>query len=205
MNPLSKIVQPVDTLFKTMANGINDSLSTPINYTQAPAAIPTKIQSSPITTPSGLHASSVPLTWLPHIQAVYKQYPTMPKGLLEATLHQESGMGQNDVNYNPQIGESAWLAGLTAVAKEELTKHGLKPDFDSQAGVIHAVGDYLNLIKDRHDKTGKVVNTITDPVELYNGYYKTDSGLKLSKKQLDQFRNLINYYAQAHPSPIGTQ
>lgn len=201
---LSNIGKAVGAPFKAVGNGVLDLLSSHVSYSappQAPAAmVAPKVTTPPIigSLPSGTKVAPLPPQWVKPVEMAYQKYPTVPKGLVEAILHQESSMGSNDANYNPDIGESAWLAGLTKGAKEEIARRsGQNPDFDSQEGVINALAAYLSLVQNRHDSTGKVVKTIQDPFELYNSYYKTESGHSLTKKQQKDFKDLVAHYAQS--------
>lgn len=165
----------------------------------APAAPTEPVQRFPsdvVDLPTG-QARTLPERWKPLVQTAYQKYPQVPKGLLESILQQESSMGTNDASYDPSIGESAWLGGLTKSAKDELMRRtGKEPDFQTQNGAIDSMAQYLSLIKDRHNDKGEVVNTVNDPVELYNQFYKTDAGHKLTDKQLAHFKDMINHYSK---------
>lgn len=194
MPPLiNKAINTVTAPIKAIGGVANDLLSSHMTYTAPPPA--PMVQAPPAST-TAPKVTPVPPEWSQAVKTAYQNYPTVPKGLIEAVLHQESSMGKNSANYNPSIGESAWLGGLTKTAKSELEKHGLTPDLNTQAGVINAIAGYLSLVQNRHDASGKIVRTITDPVDLYNNYYKTTAGLKLSKKQIQNFKDMVTHYAQ---------
>lgn len=109
---------------------------------------------------------------------------------------QESSMGTADANYNPDIGESAWIGGMTKAAKAELERNGIAVDLDTQAGVIDAIAAYLNLKRTVLNPGAKTPVEYKDPVNLYVQRYKTAAGLKLSKEQEQRFRDYLSYYAQ---------
>ncbi len=198
---IQKAIGAVGAPFKAIGDKALDLVSSHVSYsapTPPPQMVAPKVALPPVigSLPSGTKVAPLPPQWVEPVKQAYQQYPDIPKGIVEAILHQESSMGSNDTNYNPQIGESAWLAGLTTGAKEEIVRRlGQTPDLDSQAGTIQAIAAYLSLIRNRHDESGKVVRTVDDPFELYNDYYKTDSGHKLSKKQMKDFKDLVSYYA----------
>jgi hypothetical protein len=155
-----------------------------------------RFQSEPIDLPTG-KARTLPKNWAPYVKTAYEKNPNLPKGLIQAILQQESSMGSNDASYNPQIGESAWLGGFTQAAKDELKRRtNQDPDLHTQDGVIQSIAQYLSLVKDRHNDKGEVVNTIEDPTELYNNFYKTASGHKLTDAQLKHFKAMVEHYAK---------
>jgi hypothetical protein len=183
------------------------SYSAPEETMKGPMEAPTMPQEAPqeptprflsdvVELPTG-KARTLPKNWKPYVQTAYEKNPNLPKGILEAILQQESSMGSNDGSYNPEIGESAWLGGFTQAAKDELKRRtNQDPDLHTQNGVVQAMAQYLSLVKDRHNDKGEVVNSIEDPVELYNDYYKTTSGHKLTPEQLKHFKSMIDHYSK---------
>lgn len=164
--------------------------------TASAAGFPEGYRPSTATTTDGVKLHTVPPQWQDSIQSAYDSHPALQKypGLLEAVLMQESSMGTNDKNYNPNIGESAWLGGVTKTMTDELARNGIKANVDTQQGVINAIADYLSLKSTVTNPTTKEKITYKDPVNLYLQRYKTSAGIKLSQAQVDKFRSYINYY-----------
>lgn len=150
-----------------------------------------------VETKKGNEVTPLPKEWKSEIDKQYKAHPALQKypGLLEAVLMQESSMGKNDANYNPDIGESAWLVGFTKDAKKELESKGITVDLNTQSGVIKAMADYLDLkstvVRENGDKV-----VYKDPVNLYNQRYKTVAGIPLNAKNLGKFRDYIEYFRE---------
>lgn len=139
----------------------------------------------------------VPQEWKKPIADVYKKYPKLPKGYMEALLMQESSMGTNPTNYNSQIGESAWLGGLTSVARQDLARKGIQSDFNTQAGAIQAAGDYSAMRQSGVDDKGTPFE-YKDPLELYENRYKTRSkrSLPLRPSARQQFIDSVAFYSK---------
>ena len=158
----------------------------PLKETDAPLA----------TTSSGVNLRNVPENWKSHISDAYNSHPSLQKykGLLEAILMQESSMGTIDTNYNPQIGESAWLGGATDMLKKELENKGIKYDLNTQGGVIKAMAAFLDIKRKVLNPGSTIAKEYTDPVNLYLQRYKTVAGHALSAEQVNRFREYINYY-----------
>lgn len=66
----------------------------------------------------------------------------VPPYLLAATFHQESTAGMNKTNYNPKIGEYAWMMGMTDSARKTLEQNKYKVDLNSEQGVFNASALY---------------------------------------------------------------
>ena len=115
------------------------------------------------------------------IQSAYKQNPTMPKGMLEAIAMQESSMGTNRANYNPSIGKSAWMFGMTPIAQQELARRGIKTDLNSPGGAARAAAAYLSL------SNGKYPDHATWYKQGYNGSSTTPFNA-------GRFSNMVGYY-----------
>ena len=160
------------------------------------AEFPPGYQPPTATTTDGVNVRQVPEQWQSNIDQAYQSHPALQKypGLIQAILMQESSMGTADANYNPKIGESAWLGGLTNTMKAELVRNGIKVDANSQKGVINAIADYLTLKSKVTNPGSKVTTSYKDPVNLYLQRYKTASGVKLSPKAIARFRSYVNYY-----------
>ena len=138
----------------------------------------------------------VPEQWKPAIQAMYSHYPSLPKGVLEATLMQESGMGTNSAAYHPSNGESAWIAGVTPAAKTHLAQRGISPDLNTQAGAIQGMAHYMAARQSGVDDKGKSF-TYNDPSKLYFDRYKTNStsSLPATGTARSNFKTYVDYYA----------
>jgi hypothetical protein len=139
----------------------------------------------------------VPQAWQPVIQAMYKQYPNLPRGVIEATLMQESSMGTNPAAYHPQNGESAWIAGITPAATQHLTQRGIKTDQNTQAGAIETAAHYLGTRQSGVDDKGKPF-TYNDPSKLYFERYKTNSAdsLPATTTARNNFKTYFDYYSK---------
>lgn len=148
------------------------------------------------TTSTGINLRQVPENWKSHIAEAYNSHPSLKKyqGLLEAILMQESSMGTIDTNYNPKIGESAWLGGATEMLKKELENKGIRYDLNTQRGVIKAMAAFLDIKRKVLNPGSDIVKEYEDPVNLYLQRYKTSAGHALSPEQVNRFREYINYY-----------
>lgn len=137
---------------------------------------------------SGAEVRPVDPKYAKSISRAYEKYPRIPKGLIEAVLMQESSMGTNSRNSNPNIGMSAWLVGFTDIAKKEL---GIK-NIDTINQAIDAMAAYLDKKIDFVPADGSKKKEILDPVELYFKRYNTT--VKDEEVQ-NKFRDIVNYYA----------
>lgn len=116
------------------------------------------------------------------IANTYINNPDLPKGVIEALLMKESSMGYDDNNKNKDIGEYAWLGGMTRIAKKELIRHGIVPDLNTKQGVLDAMAKFW-LIKSKGDP---------DILHTYNFDYSSG---KLDDKKLNQFKEMYDYYS----------
>lgn len=164
--------------------------------TASAAGFPEGYQPPTATTTDGVNLRTVPPQWKGNIESAYNSHPELQKypGLIEAILMQESSMGVNDRNYNPKLGESAWLGGVTDIMKKELERNGKTVDTNSQKGVINAIADYLSLKSKVTNPGSKTSSSYKDSVNLYLQRYKTASGVKLSQEAIQRFRSYLNYY-----------
>lgn len=93
--------------------------------------------------------------------------------MLRTILSLESSALEDKTNRNPKIGEYAWVAGLTDLAKKDLQKMGFTPDFNSIQGALNAAAIYAGQrmsVYDYDPKTNtRTLNPITDT-------YKKDFG-----------------------------
>lgn len=151
---------------------------------------------------TGTTVRAIPDIFKRTIENAYARNPTLPKGIIEATIMKESSMGTNRSNYNPDIGEYAYLVGFTNIAKRELLKKGIVPDFSTKQGAINALADYMALRQKVHDDVGNVVRTREDPVEIYDSGYSSG---KLTPEQLQSFKDMVEYYKSGGQKPLQTQ
>jgi hypothetical protein len=79
------------------------------------------------------------------LETAYAQNPAMPRGMLESTAMQESSMGTNKANYNPSIGQYAYVFGLTPVAVKELSMKVIPTNLNTLGGAARAAAAYLSL------------------------------------------------------------
>lgn len=187
-----------------IASRIGDFLTNTVTYTkQTPPAPPAPLPGTPTfaktVAPNQPNTPRpVPAEWQPTIQAMYKQYPTLPKGILEATLMQESGMGTNPSQYHAPNGESAWITGMTPVASSHLAQRGLKPDLNTQAGAIQGMAHYFGTRQSGVDDKGKSF-TYKDPTKLYFERYKTNSSntIATTSEAKKNFKSYVDYYSNS--------
>lgn len=129
----------------------------------------------------------------PVVESVYKEHPNLPSGIIEAVLQKESSMGTNRDNYNPNIGEFAWLVGLTKGALKDLDNKGIEYDVDTKSGAIRAAAEYLNLRqKEISEKTGEE-KFYTDARELYFNRYAPQADKKKDWKTVDTY---VRFYGK---------
>lgn len=140
---------------------------------------------------TGTTVRDIPSKLVGAVAMVYQKHPDLPKGIVEAVLQQESSMGTARNNYNPDIGEYAWLVGFTKIAKKELIRNGIHPDLSTPIGAINAMADFIALKQHIKDETGKVVQNRTDPVDIYNSTYSSG---KLKPETLQQFKEIVQYH-----------
>jgi hypothetical protein len=104
----------------------------------------------------------------------------VPRGILPAIYAQESSAGNNDTNYNPKIGESAWLYGLTNNAKQELMTNPKtkteKWDFHTQQGAANAAATYWALRSNIYGYDKKTNTQTLDKTAAEK--YKANEGLR---------------------------
>ena len=134
----------------------------------------------------------VPLMWKPAITAAYKANPKIPKGLLEATLMQESSMGTT---------VKGDVAQLDDIANKAL---GYKTDAKTPAESIKRMGEYYTKIAipfvypEGHEKAGESTE-YKNELRLYKERYnknkkdKGESGQALSFDP-DEFSAFMSYY-----------
>jgi hypothetical protein len=115
------------------------------------------------------------------IEDAYKNYPQLPKGVLEAIIMKESSAGYDDSQKNTSIGKYAWLGGLTKIAKKELTRLGYKSDFDTIGGAINSIAKFYSL-KSKNES----------PIDVYRKEYSSG---RLSEADIKKFEDMYNYYS----------
>lgn len=109
------------------------------------------------------------------VEAAYKNSPTLPRGYLEALVHQESSLGKNRTNEKKDVGKYGWLVGFTESAASDLRRKRIPFNPDTPEGAIDAAAKYSALRQNIYNKEGKVIRTITDPRELYATRYATSA------------------------------
>lgn len=132
---------------------------------------------------------------------------TLPKGFIKTLLAQESNFGTNDTNYNKNLGENAWLVGLTDGAKKDLAKrltgnYAVDKELinpDSIQGAINAAALYIALQSRKslgQDKTGtKIIDTLAQKELLSNvdKLYKEYNGNGTKNAEKD-FKKRYEYF-----------
>lgn len=144
-----------------------------------------------------LNMRQVPTSWKPAIEQVYASNPKLPRGLLEATLMNESSMGTDSKDYKAADGESAWLTAFQTPARTHLQQKGIPMDLNTQAGVIKAMGDYYALRQNNYNKKGEITYTEKNPQKLYQRY-NTE---KRNPTEKQRFINMVNMYAMGTTGP----
>ena len=129
---------------------------------------------------------AVPEDIKPTVQKAYQDNAEIPKGLLEAIVMQESSMGTVDTNRNKDIGESAWLVGMTNIGKAEI-KRVLGKDVAVQSveDAVRAMTDFIKATK----------GDITDPVDYYFEKYTAPENDTPEKRK--RFAELVAHYANS--------
>lgn len=148
---------------------------------------------APINPQNPMSPRPVPTAWQPAIAAAYQAHPSIPKGMLESVLMKESSMGTNPDGFNPKNGQSAWIGGITNIAKTALAQKGITADTDSQAGAIQTVGNYLAQRQKGTYNNGKSYDYSSDPTGWYFNQYKTNA-TPTSPQDKQNFQSYMNYY-----------
>jgi len=131
-------------------------------------------------TQDGLEVGDIHKDLQNQINKAYKNHPEIKKGILEAIIMKESSGGYEKSQYNKNIGEYAWLGGLTQIAKKELIRNNYEPDFDTIEGVINAIAKFWSI--KQKDMT---------PYEVYKNEYSSG---KLSEEHLQKFKKFVDFY-----------
>lgn len=123
----------------------------------------------------------------------------VPPYLLAATFHQESSAGTNKANYNPKIGEQAWLMGMTDTAKKDLEKK-YKIDLNTEQGVFDASAlYYADRAKEySYDPKTNIKTPIKDYTSNQSDWYVSRYHAFPSGEDYDKikstFSDKLNYY-----------
>ncbi len=131
------------------------------------------------------------------IDETYRNNPGLPAGLLRALLMKESSMGSDTKDKNPDIGEFAYLTGITKIGKKELIRNGIVPDLNTHAGVLQATADLWNIRKDLRNSDHSIRHTYNNITKWYNERYSSG---KLSPEDLLKFSQMYEYYSHKKAS-----
>lgn len=181
-------------------NAISDPFAKTVSYTRSP------ITQAPTPQPTATSPIPVPKQLAPHIDTAYALYPEVPRGMLESVLMQESSMGQNATNSNADAGNYGYLSGITKSGHyADMLKAPQKyavfqkvpgsQDLSTPQGAIGVTGSILaQLIRNNYG--GQIPKTPDAALELYDKYYKTYAGAKLTDAQKQNFKSWFKYYSQ---------
>jgi len=139
---------------------------------------------------SGVSVRDTPKEYRNNITENYKNNPSIPKGILESILMQESSMGNNKTQYNKKIGEYAWLVGFTDIATKDLLRKGIVPDLNTVKGAIKALADYLSIRQNEFDEKGNITKKYKDAFDLYINRYAP----QLTKDKYEKVKKIFDYY-----------
>ena len=134
-------------------------------------------------------------------KGAYKSNPDVAPGSLEALAMQESSMGTNKSQYNPNNGKYGYLFGLTPGA---FTDTGFKPsDANTMEGAANVAAKYYSMRSKLHGATGDVIKTYTTPSDIYNRYTVTSAHPKTAFDE-DKYNTMVDYYKnlQTNPAPM---
>lgn len=138
------------------------------------------------------------------LQTAYTLYPEVPKGLVEAVMMQESGMGTNTKNAKLDAGQYGYIGGITKTGiysdmlKNKNINYAAKQvpgamDLSTSHGAIAMIASILAQ-KIRQHYNGQI--SPEQVFDLYDKHYKTNVGAKLSVEQKKKFIDYFNYYAK---------
>lgn len=103
--------------------------------------------------------------------------------IIASLLSKESSWGTDKRSYNPDIGKSAWLVGMTKGAAYTLAKNDIKTNLNTDQGAINAAAAYYALMNKGNTRTNEGENYL----KSYQG--STDANIA------QQFNDRYNYYA----------
>lgn len=127
----------------------------------------------------------------------------IPHGLLPSIFDKESTAGKNSSQYNPALGESAWMLGMATEGQKRLKEIGYKGDYISKQGVFNSAVKLLSdksKVFDYNPKTNtKTINQVatdkytSDPSSLYSERYYAGK----DKKVYNVFKKKFEYYSKS--------
>ncbi len=201
-------VSGIFDMFKPTTYSAPAAASAPAPAAPAPAApVVQPVPKTPVP--------QVPTGWTQAIKDAYSYYPSVPKGMTEAILNQESSMGQDTTNKKTDYGGYGYLGGITKTGAfpNTLANEGkttvpytiLQKDPKGNYVIknIKTLGDpysaiqAVNSIVAQHINNhygGKIDGSAEQAFELYDKYYKSASGTKMTPAQKQKFIDTYNYY-----------
>lgn len=139
------------------------------------------------------------------IEKAYQEFPNLPKGFIESVLMKESSMGTLGQDHN-NPGKYGYLVAITkptvqsiklaAVSDPRYKELASKMKFDTPEDAIRAAAAYADFRSKIFDKSGAVVEQITDPVQLYMERYHAAPSTGKMKEKAEQFQKMFDFYSQ---------
>lgn len=215
MSTLSNLGNIIGGPIKAAVNAGSDLISSHGSFVAAPtttsvdATTPVANPSAvPMIKASDVGALDVPKTFKTGIQQAYQLYPEVPKGLLETVLMQESSMGTNATNAKRNAGDYGYLAGITKTGRyadmvkkpdtyQVFQKVPGSQDLSTTEGALGVSASILAQII-RNNYSGQAPKDPEGLLDLYDRYYKTLSGSKLTQDQRNRFKTWYTYYQSTH-------
>lgn len=185
--------------------------ATNIPQTPVPAAQPPVQPIAPVK-------SQVPAQWHAGIKNAYSLYPEVPRGFTEAVLNQESSMGRDARNKAYNFGEYGYATGIIKdksgvfphmLANADKTPYKVFAKNPDGTEVVpgareiktpEAAMAITNSILAQHIRNhygGKMNGTAEQAFELYDKYYKSLAGAKMTPAQRKKFIDAFNEYKNA--------
>lgn len=116
------------------------------------------------------------------------------RGVTSSILSSESSWGKDATNYNKDIGEYAYLVGMTQEAADVLRERGEKVNLDTKEGALRAALTYYHLRGRAQKDDGSTNEEMTNTYQSNKGrrYQQRYYG---GKEQVEsKFNSLYNYY-----------
>jgi hypothetical protein len=171
----------------------------------------TKSTSLPVLVPQGTDKETGAKIPPKELDAMFdKAYETygedLPRGLLEAVMMQESTMGTNALNRKADAGLYGWLTGITKTGRfADMLKrpdiykqlNDAYPDWQKLDKLSTTIGVTASILAQAvRNNLNKKPETPDEALQLYDKYYKTTEGAKLSEKQRNDFKKWFTFYSK---------
>jgi soluble lytic murein transglycosylase-like protein len=135
-------------------------------------------------------------------------YPEVPPALVHTILQMESSYGKNDANKKADAGEFGYLMGITKTGryadmvknKDTVDYQIIKRDKDALSldTPDRAIGVGTSIIAQliRNNLSGKQPKTAKEALKLYDSFYKTAEGAKMTAKRKKEFIDTYNKFLE---------